>query len=156
MCIGRGWSLVFVLRPGEVLLGNKKRGFAQGWWNGFGGKVEAGETIEEGAKRELHEESGLSVSNELDHVGVLMFEFVNDPVLLEVHVYRTYSYTGTPIETEEMKPRWFKHQDIPYKDMWPDDKLWYSLMLNGKYFNGNFKFEGLTNLLEYEINEITK
>lgn len=101
-----------------------------------------------------------------------MFEFVNDPVLLEVHVYRTYSYTGTPIETEgiilfiiifiiifillEMKPRWFKHQDIPYKDMWPDDKLWYSLMLNGKYFNGNFKFEGLTNLLEYEINEITK
>ena len=55
-----------------------------------------------------------------------------------------------------MKPQWFTHQDIPFNDMWPDDKLWYNLMLNGKYFNGTFKFEGLTNLLEYEINEITK
>ena len=53
--------------------------------------------------RELHEECGLSVSNELDHVGVLMFEFVNDPVLLEVHVYRTYSYIGTPTETEGIR-----------------------------------------------------
>lgn len=44
-------TLVFVLRPGHVLLGYKKRGFAEGWWNGFGGKVEPGETIVEGAKR---------------------------------------------------------------------------------------------------------
>lgn len=53
-----------------------------------------------------------------------------------------------------MKPQWFKHEDIPYDTMWPDDKLWYSLMLNGKYFNGHFKFEGLTKLLDYNIDEI--
>ena len=46
-------TLVFALRPGEVLLGLKKRGFAEGWWNGFGGKVEPGETIPEGAKRSV-------------------------------------------------------------------------------------------------------
>lgn len=44
-------TLVFVLQPNQVLLGLKKRGFAAGWWNGFGGKVEPGETIDEGAKR---------------------------------------------------------------------------------------------------------
>lgn len=44
-------TLIFVLKPGQVLLGYKKRGFAEGRWNGFGGKVEPGETIVQGAKR---------------------------------------------------------------------------------------------------------
>lgn len=39
----------------EVLLGKKKRGWMVGIWNGFGGKVENGETIEQGAIRELKE-----------------------------------------------------------------------------------------------------
>ena len=34
----------------------------QGKWNGFGGKVEIGETIVEGAAREMAEESGLTVA----------------------------------------------------------------------------------------------
>ena len=38
-------------RPSEILLGYKKRGFGARKWNGFGGKVEIGETIEEAAKR---------------------------------------------------------------------------------------------------------
>ncbi|CAM9398354.1 unnamed protein product, partial [Phaeothamnion confervicola] len=44
----------------EVLLGLKKRGFGINLWNGFGGKVEVGETIEEGARRELLEESSVT------------------------------------------------------------------------------------------------
>jgi len=44
-------TLAFVRRPGEILLGYKKRGFGAGKWNGFGGKVEIGETIEDAASR---------------------------------------------------------------------------------------------------------
>lgn len=44
-------TLVFVLEGGKILLGLKKRGFGSGWWNGFGGKVNQGETIEDGARR---------------------------------------------------------------------------------------------------------
>ena len=44
-------TLVLVREPGKILLGMKKRGFGQGRWNGFGGKVENGESILEGAKR---------------------------------------------------------------------------------------------------------
>jgi len=44
-------TLAFVRRQGEILLGYKKRGFGAGKWNGFGGKVETGETIEAAAKR---------------------------------------------------------------------------------------------------------
>ena len=53
-------TLIEVLDPvgKRVLLGMKKRGFGAGMWNGFGGKVELGETVEEGARRELEEETG--------------------------------------------------------------------------------------------------
>jgi hypothetical protein len=38
----------------RLLLGLKKRGFGQGKWNGFGGKVEPGETITQAALRGKH------------------------------------------------------------------------------------------------------
>ena len=44
-------TLVFLRKEGEVLLGYKKRGFGSGKWNGFGGKVEPGESVAEGAAR---------------------------------------------------------------------------------------------------------
>ena len=51
------------------------------------------------ACREMLEESGLCVS-ELDKVGVILFEFVREPQLMEVHVFRTNQYEGEPRETE--------------------------------------------------------
>ena len=35
----------------RILLGMKKRGFGAGKWNGFGGKLEPGESVQEAAKR---------------------------------------------------------------------------------------------------------
>lgn len=49
-------TLVFLLRSQpvpQVLLGLKKRGFAHGRWNGFGGKVEINETIPQAAIRQV-------------------------------------------------------------------------------------------------------
>lgn len=51
MGASRLYTLVLVLQPPRVLLGMKKRGFGAGRWNGFGGKVQGGESIEDGAKR---------------------------------------------------------------------------------------------------------
>jgi len=48
-------TLVFIIEQERILLGMKKRGFGAGWWNGFGGKVQQGETIEEAAKRSTTE-----------------------------------------------------------------------------------------------------
>lgn len=44
-------TLVMVRKANAILLGLKKRGFGEGKWNGFGGKVENDETIAEGAIR---------------------------------------------------------------------------------------------------------
>lgn len=51
MYTSRVFTLVLVVQPSRVLLGMKKRGFGAGLWNGFGGKVQPGESIEEAARR---------------------------------------------------------------------------------------------------------
>lgn len=146
-------TLVFIRDKARVLLGMKKRGFGQGRWNGFGGKVEPGETILQGAMRELNEECGIQVKN-LDEVGRLMFEFVGDPQLLEVHVFAGTKYTGEPKETQEMRPSWFLNTEIPFKEMWPDDILWFPFLLEGSKFSGYFKFEGHDKILDYTLQEV--
>ena len=39
------YTLIVVKKDDQVLLGFKKRGFGINKWNGFGGKVESGESI---------------------------------------------------------------------------------------------------------------
>ena len=54
---------------------------------------------------------------------------------------------------EEMCPKWFTHSEIPYRNMWPDHELWYPMMFNNQYFDGSFKYEGCSKLLEHSITE---
>ncbi|XP_075035652.1 oxidized purine nucleoside triphosphate hydrolase isoform X2 [Mixophyes fleayi] len=146
-------TLVMVVQPQRILLGMKKRGFGAGRWNGFGGKVQNGETIEEAAKRELWEESGLTVDT-LQKMGQIKFEFVGSTELLDVHVFRADEFKGEPSESEEMRPQWFQLEDIPYDGMWPDDIIWLPLLLKGKKFLAYFKFEGHDKILNYSMEQV--
>ncbi|KAL6059425.1 hypothetical protein STEG23_011234 [Scotinomys teguina] len=115
----RLYTLVLVLQPQRVLLGMKKRGFGAGRWNGFGGKVQEGETIEDGA---LHK------------VGHISFEFVGSPKLMDMHIFSTDHVHGTPTESDKMRPQWFQLDQIPFADMWPDDSYWFPLLLQKKFW----------------------
>ncbi len=133
-------TLCLVHQHPRILLGMKKRGFGAGRWNGFGGKVEDGETIEEAAAREMREEAGLEAVA-MEKSGVIDFEFENDTKVLEVHIFRVTKFGGEPLETEEMKPQWFHIDEIPFEQMWPDDAYWLPLLLEGKKFQGRFLFD---------------
>ncbi len=143
-------TLCLVRKDGAVLLGMKKRGFGAGRWNGFGGKVESGETIEEGARRELREESGLT-ARDMEQVGLVTFTFAEDPVAMEVHVFRVDAWDGEAGETEEMRPRWFAEDAIPFGEMWPDDRFWFPLFFAGKKFTGEFAFAGEETITAYDL-----
>jgi 8-oxo-dGTP pyrophosphatase MutT (NUDIX family) len=136
----------------HILLGMKKRGFGAGRWNGFGGKVGMGESVEDAARRELREESGLE-AQVLERRGTLRFEFASSPEILEVHVFGVVKYHGDPVETEEMKPCWFRLTEIPFDKMWPDDRHWLPLYLEGKRLDGKFYFLDEDTLLHHTVNE---
>ena len=146
-------TLCIIHQHPRVLLGMKKRGFGEGRWNGFGGKVMSGETIEEAARREIREEAGMEVDM-LEKVGIIDFEFKGDPEILEVHLFRSTSFSGNPVETEEMKPQWFDVDKIPFENMWPDDQYWFPFFLAGKKFKGKFLFQGHDIILRQELSEV--
>jgi len=146
-------TLCIVQQGDRVLLGMKKRGFGAGRWNGFGGKVEVGESIEEALQREMKEECGVSITD-FTKQGVLDFSFEHTPgEILEVHIFRANSFEGELCETEEMKPQWFSVDDIPFTEMWPDDMHWIPLFLKGKEFTGHFHFGEGDVILEQELKE---
>lgn len=143
-------TLVFLHKPPHILLGLKKRGFATGRWNGYGGKVEPGESIEEGAKREMFEESGIRVT-EMEPVGFIHFDLLGRPFSMDTHIFRVVAHEGEPIETDEMRPQWFHTDEIPYSEMWADDPVWLPLMLQGKRFEGNFVMDENDALAKHEL-----
>lgn len=132
-------TLVLVHEHPRILLGMKKRGFGEGKWNGFGGKLKEGESIEQAAHRELKEEAGISVGG-LEKRGVIEFEFENNPELLEVHLFAGKEPLGEPKESDEMQPAWFFVDEIPFRSMWSDDIYWMPLFLKGRKFKGRFLF----------------
>lgn len=153
-------TLLFVRRANpttnvkEVLLGMKKRGFGQGKWNGFGGKVETDETIKAAALRELEEESCLKASD-AELRGKITFTFLTIPEVLKVHVFEALGpIKGEPQETEEMKPQWYAESEIPYEKMWADDKYWLPLFLEGRRFKALFEFDDESTLLWYDLDTV--
>jgi 8-oxo-dGTP diphosphatase / 2-hydroxy-dATP diphosphatase len=146
-------TLCIIHQHPRVLLGMKKRGFGAGRWNGFGGKVTTTETIEDAAKRELYEETGIEAKH-LNKVGIVDFEFKGNPEILQVHIFRLDNFSGEPNESEEMKPQWFHIDEIPFKEMWPDDIYWMPLFLSGKKFKGKFLFGESDIILERELTEV--
>lgn len=143
-------TLVFIEKDGRILLGMKKRGFGAGRWNGFGGKLEAGETLEQAAVRETEEEVGVTPIS-LEERVVLEFTFEDKPEVLEVHVFTAGGFKGEPRETEEMRPRWFKIEEIPYDDMWADDRIWLPLFLESKKLKGYFHFDQNDHILSQKL-----
>ncbi|MBP7060931.1 MAG: 8-oxo-dGTP diphosphatase [Candidatus Moranbacteria bacterium] len=147
-------TLCLAMKDDKILLGMKKRGFGLGRWNGFGGKVEEGETIEVAAKRETLEECGIEVTL-MEKVGIHEFEFADKRGdILEVHVFRVNAWTGEPKETEEMRPQWYTIDAIPYDEMWPDDIHWIPVFLAGKKFRTKFLFGVGDQVLETDVKEV--
>jgi ADP-ribose pyrophosphatase YjhB (NUDIX family) len=119
----------------HVCLGMKKRGFGMGRWNGVGGKVkmDIGETVRHAAIREAKEEFLVDLDKSLKKIAINKYFFINNSAIdLEMHIFLCNKWKGTPTESEEMKPRWFKVEKIPYKKMWDSDHYWLPLVLKGK------------------------
>lgn len=148
-------TLCIIYQHPRILLGMKKLGLGQGRWNGFGGKVTEGEIIEAAAKREVEEEAGIKIKN-LEKIGIIDFKSKGKTEISEVHIFKSDKFTGEPTESEEMRPKWFHIDEIPFKEMWPSDTYWWPLFLKGRKFKGKFLFGEADVILEKELIEVEK
>lgn len=148
-------TLCFLVKGNEVLLAMKKRGFAEGKWNGVGGKKDGNDyNIKEAAIRETQEEIGVTPSD-MRLVATLNFYHIGKQEDgQQVAVYLSDKWKGEPTETEEMAPKWFGVDEIPYDEMWEDDRHWLPMVLAGEVIEGDFLFDGNQKLLEQDIQKV--
>lgn len=149
-------TLCFLVKDGKVLLAMKKRGFGVGLWNGVGGKAKE-ETIEEAAARETCEEIGIEIKT-LEKVALLHFYFPDDPEKKnwnqDVHVFLVKDWAGDPRETEEMQPRWFDPENLPFDHMWDDDHIWLPKILDGDKIEAWFSFDDNSKVFSNKIEQL--
>lgn len=148
-------SLLFLRKDDQVLLAMKKRGFGEGRWNGVGGKVEEGETIEQAMIRESHEEIGITPVD-YEKVADIRFDefFKGEPTLMHVHIFTATKWEGEPVESEEMAPKWFNESEVPYDAMWADDPYWLPQVLEGKKISADFKLDESDAIISHDIKEV--
>ncbi len=140
--------LCFVRDGRNILLIRKKRGLGAGKINGPGGKCDPGETPFNAAVRETQEEVGI-VPADLVLRGVLRFAFV-DGYTLKVYVFVATKYSGELCETAEAIPLWISIDDIPFEEMWEDDRYWLPQALAGVRIESEMLFHD-DKMIEWDI-----
>lgn len=150
-------TLLLLKRDDDILLAMKKRGFGAWRWNGVGGKVDTGETIEQALVRECQEEIGVTPKH---YWKIAEHDFLEShegkPEHMVVHTYFCDDWSGVPKETEEMAPKWFKITAIPYEQMWPDDIIWLPQVLLGKKLETEFTFDKNDNIKSAKLTIVDK
>ena len=152
----RDTTLIFLIKKTDgkvtgICLAMKKRDFGMGKWNGAGGKIYKGESIIKCLERETKEELGVVIKN-FYKVAELSFTFsLKHEWDQKTHVYLCEEWEGEPSESEEMNPKWFTVDQIPFDHMWSDDVFWLPQVINGEFVKGEFTFGEGDKILEQKV-----
>ena len=138
--------VVYLIRDGvtgpEVLLGRKLTGLGKGKVVAPGGKLEAGESPNDAAVREVREEVGITVDpNELEPLGVLTYLFPTKTSWSQVsRAFRVYGDFGDAVASDEIEASWVPIDMVEVDEMWDDAKYWLPDLLGGDAVVATFEF----------------
>ena len=147
-------TIVYLVKDNQVCLGLKNIGHGQGKWNGFGGKVEDSETVEQAAVREVEEEVHVQVKGgDLEKAAELFWYEPGED--WHTHVFVVEKWQGQPSESEEMvRPTWFDFDQIPFQQMWNNDSVWLPKILAGEKFSAKFWLDEEGVILKQKFGEL--
>ena len=129
-------TLCYIEQDGKYLmmLRNKKRSDPnEGKWIGVGGKLEAGETPMECARREIREETGL-VATEMIHFGdVYFYSDVWEEEIMRLFLVKRFE--GRLTRCDEGELHWIDKSEIFDLNLWDGDRIFLQYLINGRRFD---------------------
>jgi 8-oxo-dGTP diphosphatase len=136
-------TLCYVRRDGQTLMIHrvkKANDMHQGKWNGLGGKLNPGESPEECAVREIHEESGLRVRDP-QLKGFLTFPAFAKNEDWYVFVYVVKDFEGELIDSPEGDLRWVDDTELTSLNLWEGDPIFLPWLDKPGIFSGKFIYK---------------
>jgi 8-oxo-dGTP diphosphatase len=124
---------VIIEKDGKILIGKRRTSHGSNTYSILGGHLEFGETFEEGAKREVREESGLDIEN-------VELVSINNDIAYEKHYVsiglHAFLEDGTPEEIEDAigEWQWVNPRQLP-EPMFPHSKKVIENWLAKKIYN---------------------
>jgi 8-oxo-dGTP diphosphatase len=143
-------TLGYILSPDRqktLLVHRNKRNDDQhlGKYNGLGGKMEAGEDIQQCIYREIKEEAGIECEEILLRGTINWTGFGPNGEDWFGFIYRIDRFSGAPrLSNEEGELIWFPVDDILTLPMWEGDKYFLPLVFDDdpRIFHGYMPYDG--------------
>lgn len=138
-------TLCYIENAGKylMLLRNKKKNDENsGKWVGIGGKFEEGETPFDCVRREVLEETGLTLISP-KYRGLITF--VSDQYGTEyMHLFTADNYSGElKIDCDEGELDWVEQSDVTKLRLWEGDRIFLDLLLKEqRFFTVKLIYEG--------------
>ena len=137
-------TLCYLEKDGKYLMlhrTKKKNDMNIDKWLGVGGKFEYGETPFDCARREVLEETGLTV-NSLSYRGIVTF--VSDEYGTEyMHLFTSNDFSGTLIECDEGELVFIDKSAVYSLPIWEGDKIFFDLLeKNVPFFSLRLAYKG--------------
>lgn len=136
-------TLCYIERDNKTLMMHrvkKENDMHEGKYNGVGGKLEAGETPQECAIREIYEETGLSVKDP-DFKGMITFPKLGkkqeDWV---VYIFRVINFSGELIDCNEGNLEWIETDKLMDLNLWEGDRIFIPWLQKDAFFSGKFEY----------------
>lgn len=121
----------------------------EGKYNGLGGKFHPGETPEECVKREVKEESGLTLV-EFRMRGVMMFPEFKDREDWLVFLFTSDNFNGEQIESDEGNIVWVEDEKLLDLNLWDGDKYFLTWLEEHEFFSAKFTYKDKT-LMDHDV-----
>ena len=146
-------TLCYLERGDEYLMlhrTKKKNDENHDKWIGVGGKFEANESPEDCMRREIFEETGLTVTD-YRYRGIVTF--VSDIYETEyMHLFTVTDWTGEARECDEGELAWIKKQKLFDLTLWQGDRIFLQLLQEAvPFFSLKLTYQG-DELLEAVLN----
>ena len=148
-------TLCYIEREGKYLMlhrTKKEKDLNKDKWIGVGGKFEDKESPEECVKREVKEETGLTLKT--CKLRCIVTYVSNEWETEYMYVFTSNDFEGSLIDCNEGDLQWIEKEKVIDLKTWEGDRIFLERILkeNSPFFTAKLKYEG-EKLIKSEVNE---